>query len=427
MGIRIYSHNKALELLQNSFHGLAYKELVEFLHRIPLIRFAEKSSNTAGLEFLQTCMNQLLNDVLKLRYGWHTQVDMPGGLGENNVDFYKKWSHDLRVWMEVEFGNVARLDSDIRKLRSAFERKLSEIGILLVPTQRLARRFDLNVASFERAVTLLSVDKSNSYPVLVVGIELDDSKVIDVTNWGYPLNELKGSSYLEVKSHLAQRVWEEHMLPTLPANSMHTRHVELTKVLGYNPAERKPVFKGFIPEVVPTPEIFTLNDDGTLATFEDIPKESKAKTTKPRQMASGKKAPMPSAKPTASWHLNPPQLELALAVASEPKNLPCIAESEPATAPQLELALDETSLREAKRDEAPPAQLPAPASAQPSAESQHTAIAEVRSLSAAPIVVPPAPPAAIKRPAQPSSNGPRLGPWLSRMGAAASPFVTSFA
>ena len=395
-GIRVHNHNDALDILKTRCDGLALEELKEFWHRMPLIRFEGKSEKNASLEFLQTCMNPLINDVLKNHYGWHTQVDLPGGTKVNNFDFYKRFANDLRVWMEVEFANSARIDSDIRKLRTAYKRGLSDVGILVVCTDALAPRVDLNIATFESAFVTILDEECNDFPCLILGIERNTAKVVDVTRWGYALEHLKRESNQDIKSGLAHRIWTECMLPTLPQDSMHARHLERVKILGFNPGAFKPTFPEFKEKLIVKPDVLTWNEDGSFTVFQE---ESKPKRGREKSLA----------KPTALLN---EQLPLEL---------------EPAQSAEAAVTL----WQQAQAIEVVTVQ--APSRHIDTLRFSEAVKAEASSLetreAVPPIVVKSAPTELPRKTVQvrPDAGGPRLGPWLSRAGATASPFISSFA
>jgi hypothetical protein len=80
-----------------------------------------------------------------------------------------------RVFVEVEFGNVASMHRDFFKFQIANRSGAGDVGVLVVATERLARFFDSNVATYETA------QRNKPYlaigvqmPVWIVGIEPDD-------------------------------------------------------------------------------------------------------------------------------------------------------------------------------------------------------------------------------------------------------------
>jgi hypothetical protein len=394
-GIRIHNHKNALEILQNRLSGLALKELAEFWHRMPLIRFEGKSEKTPSLEFLQTCMNPLINYVLKCHYGWHAQVDLPGGTKGNNIDFYKKFDEDLRVWMEVEFANSARIDTDIRKLRAAFMRGLSDVGILVVCTDELAASVDRNIATFETAREIILSEQCNDFPCLIIGIERNPAKIVDVTQWGYALELLKGEHNQETKSEVAARIWTDLMQPTLPQDSMHAQHLGRVQILGFNPGLHKPTLPDLSEEVGKAPDVLTWNEDGSLSTFQE-----EAKVPRSRERAASKA----TSNSRLAFPLEPaPEASREVEAAQTPFQY----EHTPSAHLSVSVA------RPAGLEQAGSVTLP---------------VVEVRK-STAPILVKPAITELPRKTVQVSAaaGGPRLGPWLSRAGASASPFISSFA
>lgn len=267
MSVLIYSHHGAREILEQRCEGRAFSELLEVVLNLPIVRHAGKADNPNYI-YLQTCMNSLMHYVMCHHYGWQGEVNMPGGLVKNRVDFYKVWSRRLRIWMEVEFGNNARADSDLSKLRMATGRQLSDVNVLVVPTWELAKKMDSGVATFDRVVRVLNSDKGhNDVPCLVIGVDEDLDMVVDVTDWGFSVEALKGTSKTEEKDALCRELWSDLIKPKLPADNHHLEHLSRVKVLDANPGLLTPLFRDYCeePAIIPVVDRYTI--DGLVTPF----------------------------------------------------------------------------------------------------------------------------------------------------------------
>ena len=122
----------------------------------------------------QSAWNVAINAGLK-NAGWTCQPVANHAsemVGANLVgDFVKN-----RVFVEVEFGNVASVYRDLFKFQIASRANTCDVAVLVAATSRLARLFDQGVASFEYLLTLreyLSIGLQ--MPVWIVGL--------DASNW----------------------------------------------------------------------------------------------------------------------------------------------------------------------------------------------------------------------------------------------------
>jgi hypothetical protein len=267
MSVLVYSHRGAREILEQRCEGRAFAELMEVVLSLPIVRHAGKADNPTYI-YLQTCMNSLMNYVMCHHYGWQGEVNMPGGLVKNRVDFYKVWSRRLRIWMEVEFGNNARADSDLSKLRMAAGRQLSDVNVLVVPTWELAKKMDSGVATFDRVVRVLNSDKGHDdVPCLVIGVEEDLDMVVDVTDWGFSIEALKGTSKSQEKDALCRELWSDLIKPKLPADNHHLEHLSRVKVLDVNPGLLTPLFRDYCEEQATMPVVDRYTIDGLVTPF----------------------------------------------------------------------------------------------------------------------------------------------------------------
>ena len=92
---------------------------------------------------------------------------------------FRKIHNDLKIHVEVQFGNMARWYSDIFKFQTAYSTDLIDLGICIVPMKTMADRIDSNVTYYERVLRELpSADMSITLPIVIIGIEPDEGTII---------------------------------------------------------------------------------------------------------------------------------------------------------------------------------------------------------------------------------------------------------
>lgn len=125
----------------------------------------------------QDALNKALAERFRAR-GWSSEpiatigFTVPEELGELKLagDFVKN-----RVFMEVEFGNVASMYRDIFKFQIANRSRAGDIGVLLTGTKRLMKFSDQGQATFEAAEKLLPyLSLGIQMPLWIIGIEPED-------------------------------------------------------------------------------------------------------------------------------------------------------------------------------------------------------------------------------------------------------------
>jgi hypothetical protein len=79
-----------------------------------------------------------------------------------------------RVFLEVEFGNVASMYRDLLKFQIASRSRSGEVAVLVTATRQFAKFFDTNVATFENTVRHLPyLSIGIQMPIWLIGIEPD--------------------------------------------------------------------------------------------------------------------------------------------------------------------------------------------------------------------------------------------------------------
>jgi len=208
MNLRIFSYRFAEEILQHTNYEKAYDEILMVCKQCPLPVYKGKSQNQRTKDVVQ----QLMNTYFKLRFeslGWESEPLATPDESEDSLrsDFRKTFFSELNgkgitIQVEVEFGNVASSYRNYFKFQLSFSNSLTDICLLIVPTQKLSIRIDSGVSNFEKTIREIpSAKLSITVPILVIG--LDDIGVLpwDVKSIQNDLNILKGNSRANYPLH----------------------------------------------------------------------------------------------------------------------------------------------------------------------------------------------------------------------------------
>ena len=162
----------------------------------------------------QSGLNAAINSELAT-LGWFTQpYALEAVTGEKLPTFLQGDFAKDKVFVEVEFGNQASLFRDLFKFQIAGQTNSGDVGILVVAVDRVARFFDLGVATYEQALRLLPFMRIGlSLPTAIVGLDLS------ADDW-----ELVADRYLDM-----QRVAEENGVSVRPFEDVRRQPVEETE------------------------------------------------------------------------------------------------------------------------------------------------------------------------------------------------------
>jgi hypothetical protein len=129
--------------------------------------------------FLMPVNQRAMNNAIKAALrddGWTAEPVAAGPMAGPDAPLYLKGDFVRgSVFVEVEFGNVASMHRDFFKFQIANRSGAGAVGVLVVATDKLARFFDSNVATFEIAVRnkpYLAIGVQ--MPIWIIGIEPDD-------------------------------------------------------------------------------------------------------------------------------------------------------------------------------------------------------------------------------------------------------------
>lgn len=181
-----YPYRFADAVLKDKAFAAAYEELINVLQsiQIPLCaagKVKKRTRNKSSVQFFpvdQKTLNKLIEAEMGHR-GWDIGPLVVPEAKDAPRTKIKSDFKKARIQVEVQFGNMARWYSDVFKFQLAYSRDSIDVGVLVVPTQRLANLIDENVASYERVERELPWAKmSLTLPILVIGVYPKDYKVI---------------------------------------------------------------------------------------------------------------------------------------------------------------------------------------------------------------------------------------------------------
>ncbi|PED71323.1 hypothetical protein CN680_07580 [Bacillus pseudomycoides] len=209
MKVETYSYRFAREILQHSHFVKAYEELLVVCRDCPVPIYKGKSQKQPKLEVVQ----QIMNTYFLLRFkslGWETEPFATPNTAEDELrsDFRKSYIDAdtgevvLKVQIEVEFGNVASSYRNYFKFQLSFSYDLTDICVLIVPSNDIGTRIDSGVSNYEKTIREIPAAKlSITVPTLVIGLFDDGSTVWNVKNITEDLKILKGSNKNTYEQH----------------------------------------------------------------------------------------------------------------------------------------------------------------------------------------------------------------------------------
>ena len=208
MQINTFSYRFAEEILQHQRYKFAYDELIQVCRDCPIPIYPDKSAKQKNKDVIQQLMNSYFLKQFE-NLGWETE---PLATPDNYEDalrsdfrktfFDEKNNKLITIQIEVEFGNVASSYRNYFKFQLSFANALTDICILIVPSQHLSVRIDSGVSNFEKACREIpSAKLSLTVPVLVIGLFEDVESEWNVKEIEKNLKILKGSSKNIMEQH----------------------------------------------------------------------------------------------------------------------------------------------------------------------------------------------------------------------------------
>ena len=208
MQIKTFSYRFAEEILQHQRYKFAYDELIQVCRDCPIPIYPDKSAKQKNKDVIQQLMNSYFLKQFE-NLCWETE---PLATPDNYEDalrsdfrktfFDEKNNKLITIQIEVEFGNVASSYRNYFKFQLSFANALTDICILIVPSQHLSVRIDSGVSNFEKACREIpSAKLSLTVPVLVIGLFEDVESEWNVKEIEKNLKILKGSSKNIMEQH----------------------------------------------------------------------------------------------------------------------------------------------------------------------------------------------------------------------------------
>jgi hypothetical protein len=162
--------------------------LKDVVSRMPLFIFpnkTNKSEKVKGHAVLQSVLNAWLEAEFSSR-GWHAEFPVQGhesgGSTGYRVDF-ALLVEGKYIMVEVEFGNRARIDSDLRKLLDAHHWERLHFGVIITPKNTMANITTGGSATFEQVVNDVSSCHPNTvpHPLYVMGLDHREAVIVDMS------------------------------------------------------------------------------------------------------------------------------------------------------------------------------------------------------------------------------------------------------
>jgi hypothetical protein len=166
-----YSYRHAEAIMKHEYpNGMA--EIRDIIRAVEWQRLPEpkerrrKGRTVAVLLINQNTTNEKFEQEFGAR-GWERHPLIVSSAESRLLADFKKEN----IQVEVQFGNMARWYTDIFKFLLSYAADDIEIGVLVVPMQRVAKLIDENVAYFERVLRELPHAKmAVTIPVWLVGV-----------------------------------------------------------------------------------------------------------------------------------------------------------------------------------------------------------------------------------------------------------------
>ena len=212
MYIKTFSYRFADEILAHPSFRAAANELFNICEKCPIPEYQGKSAKQTTKDVVQ----QIMNTYFRLQFEAHGWESEPLATPDDHDDelradfrktFVNEDGKEITLQIEVEFGNVASSYRNYFKFQLSYSYGLTDICILIVPSQRLANRIDSGVSCFEKAAREIPQAKlSVTVPILVIGLfdRDDDGNVLqgwDIRSMGVSLDVAKNSDSSVAQTH----------------------------------------------------------------------------------------------------------------------------------------------------------------------------------------------------------------------------------
>jgi len=167
----IWEHRSGMRILRDVKEFDELKDCIESL-KTPVMKNAWRSP----FDVSQTLLNSML-DYRMEKSNWSVQpkIDTENKTKSKMKGDFSKVSDDgLRIFVEVEFGNVASMFRDLYKFNLAYSLNSYDCGVFILPGNNLSKRID-TVQDIEKAKQLI-IDGRDfiNIPLVLIGLETDN-------------------------------------------------------------------------------------------------------------------------------------------------------------------------------------------------------------------------------------------------------------
>ncbi len=202
MNIETFSYRYSQEILEHKCCKEALDEIIEICSKCPLPVYKGKSKSQPKLDVVQQIINTYFSLAFKNKR-WEcepyvTPDEFADSLrGDYRKSFVKQGSDDnnesFTLQIEVEMGNSASSYRNYFKFQLSYAHKMADIAILILPCDKLSKRIDSGVASFEKTKREIpSADLSITVPTLVIGLSDEDVTEVNIRNLTTDIEVVKG-------------------------------------------------------------------------------------------------------------------------------------------------------------------------------------------------------------------------------------------
>lgn len=185
MEYEIYNYKNAKEIIEHPDYVEVSNEIEEILQGCPVFTFRGKSANNENLDVSQIIINRYFDYEFTTLRNWdfHPEIVDDSGL---QADFRKE-QNGKQFQIEIQFGNMSRWYSDVFKFQIANIYGLTDIGISVVPKQRLGARIGSNITYFERCIRELPHIKHLLHlPILLIGLDFREEDIRNLWDLNIP-------------------------------------------------------------------------------------------------------------------------------------------------------------------------------------------------------------------------------------------------
>lgn len=212
MIIKTHSYRFAEEILSCDDFKPIKEELYDICKKCPVPIYPGKSQRQTSKDVVQ----QVMNTYFRIQFennGWEKEplATPDENADELRADFRKKFviseNQNVTLQIEVEFGNIASSYRNYFKFQLSFSYGLTDLCVLIVPSNELANRIDSGVSNYEKCIREIEQAKmSVTVPTIVIGLFDTDDMGNRIPQW----NMKDEGVDVEVAKRANNAVAEEH-------------------------------------------------------------------------------------------------------------------------------------------------------------------------------------------------------------------------